>query len=90
MKDRLMILATCIIAMIFLAGCKGPGGSAGIFGTGGSGSSDSDDVPVVVSGGSYEPVPPVVDGGHLPEPATMALLGSGLFAYALLRRKKKK
>lgn len=86
MKYKLAIWTTCLIATIFLAGCKGSGsGSAGI--SGGDGiyiASLSDDGSSVDDGSN--------DGNpiaHNPEPATLALLGSGLFAYAFLRKKKK-
>ena len=81
MKSTIAVLTTCLIAMVLLAGCK-EGGSSGnsainspFTDSGVSGGSSSSDI-----GGT----------GHVPEPATMALLGSGLLAYALFRRNKRK
>ena len=97
MRSTLTVLAACLIAMMFLAGCKGGGSSFGSFfggddiivsglpGDDGSGDPGSGD-PGSGDPGSGD------DGGttHYPEPATIALLGSGLFAYAMYRRKKRK
>ena len=66
--------------MLVLTGCKGSGGAAGFAGSIFAGGSS------IIGGES------VGDSGvgHTPEPATVALLGGGLAAYAFLKRKKKK
>jgi len=79
MKYAMTLLTICLI-MVALTGCKESGTTTGgLYGfesiSTGSGASGSGNV-----GG----------GAHLPEPTTMALLGSGLLAYAFFRRKKDK
>lgn len=74
MKSRVIILICCVFAMMLLTGCLGGGGDSS-----GSSSSYSSD-----SGDKSGDLP------HNPEPATIALLGSGLVAYAFLRKKNKK
>ena len=77
MKYKLIVLTACLAAVVLLAGCKEGGSSTSSY----IGSS------VVGSSGSAGDT-----SGHsgAPEPATMALLGSGLLAYALYRRNKRK
>ncbi|MFH1359977.1 MAG: PEP-CTERM sorting domain-containing protein [Candidatus Omnitrophota bacterium] len=76
---RVLNFAILAGSLPFIYGC-GPGGSsAGIFGDSlagvvGSGS-------VATGGGSIATI-------HNPEPATMLLLGSGLAAMAIYKRKK--
>lgn len=92
MKDKLLILPICLIAMVLLlAGCRGgESGSSflgfgdGLVGDGLAGglAGGSDNAGNLGNAGS--------GSTETPEPATMALLGSGLFAYALFRRKRKK
>lgn len=93
----LTVLTLCLMAMVLLAGCKGGGGSSFSSFFGGSSADD----PIILSdlpGGGDTPGGGDDGGGdddggglsHQPEPATIALLGSGLLAYALLRRKKRK
>jgi hypothetical protein len=84
MRNTLMVLATCLIVVMLLAGCKEGGSSA-------SSSLDSTFDAVEISSG-------IIDNSsdnsgiteHTPEPTTLALLGSGLLAYALFRKKRKK
>lgn len=96
MKLRLAALATCIVALALLAGCKqsGSAGNAGKPET----YVDSDTGSIIVSpsggdaqgsgdGGFGNPMTGIM---HTPEPATIALLGGGILAYALLRIKKRK
>lgn len=92
MQSKLAVLAVCIMAMVILAGC----GSAGSSGLSLFGSSSVEDNLVggdLAAGGGNNPASggTVVGAGtHMPEPATVALLGSGLLAYALLRRKRRR
>lgn len=76
---KLKLLAFCIIAMLVLTGCKGSGGAAGGFGGSVFAGGSSGDIGY---GGGSTPVNP--------EPATMALFGTGLAGYAFLKRKKRK
>lgn len=96
MKYKLTILTACLIALVFLTGCKEGGSSfgsfsadddsfvAGVPGDSGSGGGSSS------SSGSGDSGGDIAGVGHAPEPATLALLGSGLLTYALLRRKRRK
>ncbi len=89
MKSKLLVLAGCIVAAMLLTGClkSGSGSSSGsssytsgVSGDSGSGSGSG-------SGGGD-----LGGGGNVPlnpEPATIALVGTGLAAYMLMRRKKK-
>jgi predicted component of type VI protein secretion system len=83
MKNTLIVLAICLIAVVLLAGCKEGGSSA-------SSSLDSTfdaakiDFDVIGNSSDNPNIP-----GHMPEPATVTLLGSGLLAYALFRKKRK-
>jgi hypothetical protein len=96
MRTKLTALMACLLTMVFLAGCnEGSSGSAGLFDFNFGGSSGGDEIVVSSlpsgssdsSSGSSEPAS---GPANQPEPATFALLGSGLLAYALFRRKKKK
>jgi len=74
MKSTLLILA-CLVLTVMLVGCVPPSETSGIF--------LGSETQVASSGnGDGAEVP------HSPEPATMALLGGGLLAYALSRRNK--
>jgi hypothetical protein len=101
MKHTLTSIAACLLAMAFLAGCQETGGS-GLGSFFNSDTSSGDSVASLPStlGGSYTPAAEVsgssgdvsgdTGGGIInPEPATLGLLGSGLLAYALIRRRKK-
>ena len=83
-----MVLACAIMATMLLSGCEssGGGGSAGFYGDSGGFDVADSGGDVYYSGGGDG------SGGNAvnPEPATMAMLGSGLLAYGLLKRKKKK
>jgi hypothetical protein len=78
---KLKTLLICLLAVVCLAGCKGSGsagsGGGGLFAGGGG----------VIGGGGDDGSG---SGPVNPEPATVALLGSGLTAYVLLKKNKKK
>lgn len=101
MSTKITVLVSCLVATLVLAGCNGGGGgeSASLFGGGSGGSSSGDNIVASLfggGGGSSTPLgggsdPIVVSGGvSNPEPATLGLFGSGLFAYAFFKRKMKK
>lgn len=85
MKYRAALLAMCLISMLMLVGCQydetnfnTDGGTVSGDGSGTSGNGTTDG-----SGNG-------INTGHSPEPATLGLIGTGLFAYALLRRRKRR
>ena len=89
---RLIAFVGCLIVLLASTGCFGGGGggsaSTGSYYAGGSSSG---------GGSSYTGGSGSTGGGsgisifeHGPEPATLALLGSGLVAYALMMRNKRK
>jgi len=79
MKVRLALLAFCVIAMFALVGCKTSGSSSGSAGSSYSSSNDA---------GEVGDAP--INAMHNPEPATIALLGGGLAAFAFFKRRKRK
>jgi len=90
---RTHILIVLALAVLFLAGCSGGGGTSAssnpqyyVYNDGGdAGGGD------IGGGGGYDA--PEGDMYHLPEPATLALFGSGLLGlagYALARLKRRK
>ncbi|MFH1244920.1 MAG: PEP-CTERM sorting domain-containing protein [Candidatus Omnitrophota bacterium] len=95
MKLQLLVLLSFLVSMT-LCGCKkgdgafdlsslfGTGISAGTTGTGSSGSGEEGSG----SGGVDSNGDPV-GFVHHPEPATLGLLSFGLFAYALLKKRRK-
>jgi len=86
--SNLLLLMVCAVALFALTGCLGGGGGSSSTGSGGSGSGNGS-----TYAGSFSSSGGSATGGsavHNPEPATLALFGSGLIAYALSRRKKKK
>jgi len=91
MKHTLPTIAACLLAMALLSGCGDSGsGLSSLFNFGGSSDSDSFVSASLPGDGSGDGSGNSGGIGHMPEPATLGLLGSGLLAYALLRRKKKK
>ncbi len=77
MKSKLLV---CLAAVLLLAGCSGSGSGSSKSGSAAAGSGSDGG-----GSGTNSIIP-----HHNPEPATMLLLGGGLAAYALLRRKHKK
>ena len=92
-STRVWLVGCGIAAQLLTAGCLGGGGGGGLgslFGFGGGGSGDS--FASLSSGGSQgsggEFGAPGVATVHNPEPASVALFGSGLAGLALLKRRK--
>ncbi len=85
MRYKLLTLICCIMMAIMLSGCKGSGGSSSASFSGGSGGFDVADSGFDDGYGDGDG-----SGPYNPEPATVAMLSSGLLAYGFIRRKKKK
>jgi len=91
--SKLVLLAICMIVVPLLSGCLGDSGSSS---SGSGGSSSGGDSTYASGYGSTGGSTGSIGGStvgsavHNPEPATLALFGGGLIAYALSRRKKKK
>ncbi len=93
MKVNAFLIILCLLSTVMLSGCVGEGGggsgdswssswsSGSSGGTGDSGSGGSNYGEDSGTGASAQ---------HNPEPATMAMIGVGLFAYGILNKKKKK
>lgn len=88
MKKLLLLVVMSAVALTLLTGCNKSGSGINLSsggssstggGTGGSGDTGGG------TGGTDTPL-----AAHHPEPATLALLGTGLGAYVMMRRKKKK
>jgi len=82
MKTNMFLIVLCLMSAVMLSGCvtegSGSGDSWSGFSTGSSGSDYSESSSTGAS------------AHHNPEPATMAMIGTGLFAYGILNKKRKK
>lgn len=93
MKLQLCILVSCLVAMTCLCGCKKGDGTfnlGSLFGSGSSsGTGSAGNGEEGAASGGVDSNGDTIGLVHHPEPATLGLLGSGLFAYALLKKRKK-
>ncbi|MBN1405601.1 MAG: PEP-CTERM sorting domain-containing protein [Candidatus Omnitrophica bacterium] len=87
MRNRTELLMIAVMAAMLLSGCLESGSGSGS-GSGAAGYYGGTTNPAPGTDG--EVVTTGVEVKHNPEPATIALLGTGLAGYALLRRKKNK
>ena len=91
-STRVWLVGCGIAAQLLTAGCLGGGGGIFGFSDGSSNGSSGDSFASLSSGGSQgsggEFGAPGVATVHNPEPASVALFGSGLAGLALLKRRK--
>ena len=80
---KIMLALSCVLIVFALTSCKNSGGgSTGASNAAGANFADAGDIPGDDG--------PIGGGGHSPEPATLAMIGSGLTALYFLRRRKRK
>lgn len=85
---RLELVAVFLLVAVLMAGC-GPSGSGSSDLGSSAGSSGSSGISGLSTDTGSTGTIPSSTLPHHPEPATMALVATGLVAFVLLRRKKK-